>query len=492
MNSAEEMKNTNGATVGAEEPERVDTATSEGSSLRAVVVRGGLLLSLRQAFSVVISVLGFFILARIVGPAEYGRYTTAFAINAFVAGTAQTGIGVFLIRSRRDPDNHVFDVAATFLVVAGCVAMLIEIFVIPRAGTLIGLGQAMPILVALACALPINLLTVPVQARFERRLDYARIAIIQLISQMSFYLVALPLAATGHGAWSLAVGLIFQQILECAAYHIMAHWLPRPAWDWHALKDMLGYSAGFSAASLLWAARGLVNPLIVGALLGVEAVAFVALAIRIVDMLNFVKNATWQLSIAVLSRIQEQPEKLLRALNDGMVLQVLALGPPLLVFLVIGRPIVALALGQRWLPVFDLYPFVAASMLANTLFSMHAFLLYMFRRNWAAASCNAINVGVLAAAAWVLLPRYGIVGYGYAELFTVPTSVFVDLLIRRQLGSPSYAMAFSWLVPLGAAILLYQYAWWTICVAFVPLLSRRNRDALYDYVRLLRPSVLPG
>jgi len=66
------------------------------------------------------------------------------------------------------------------------------------------------------------------------------------------------------------------------------------------------------------------------------------------------------------------------------------------------------------------------------------------------------------------------------------------LLIRRQLGSPSYAMAFSWLVPLGAAILLYQYAWWTICVAFVPLLSRRNRDALYDYVRLLRPSVLPG
>jgi PST family polysaccharide transporter len=294
MSSTGDAQNSENTTSSAEPLARAESELSESSNLKATVVRGGILLALRQAFSVVIGVLGFLILARIVGPTEYGRYTTAFGIHAFIANTAQTGIGVFLIRGSRELEPRTFHAAGSFLVIAGCVAALIEIFVLPRAGALIGLGQAMPILVALACALPVNLLTVPVQARFERKLDYRRIAIVQITSQLAFYAVALPFAIAGYGAWSLAAGLIFQQILECVAYHAMARWLPRPAWDWDLLKDMLGYSAGFSTASLLWAAKGLVNPIIVGSLLGIEAVAFVALAIRIIDMLNFVKNATWQ------------------------------------------------------------------------------------------------------------------------------------------------------------------------------------------------------
>jgi len=460
--------------------------TSETFGLGERIFRGGLLLAARQVLSIVVSVLGFLFLIRFLGPTEYGRYTAAFGINAFTAATAQLGIGVFLVRGAKDPDALTFNIASTFLFVTGVVAAIVELIVATNAGTLIGLGQAMPILAFLALGLPVNLLTIPVQARFERKLDYLRIAVVELTVQLIFYAVSLPLALSGYGAWSLATGLIVQQVLECVLYHVLARWVPRPAWRWSILKDMLRYSIGFSLSSAIWTARGLVNSVIVGSLLGVEAVAFVALAARVIDMLAFVKNATWRLSIAALSKIENDPARLLRALDQGMVLQVLALGPFLVLFALLGRDIVTLALGGRWLPILTLYPFIAVSTLTNAVFSMHSYVLYIFRRNLDVAIFNAIHVSVFAAAAWLLLSSFGIIGYGYAELCAIPTYVALDILLRRRLGSPSYAMVLSWYVPIAAAILLHAFAWWTACVVLVPLAWQRNRTTVILFIRRSR------
>src|ERR1700722_20164631 len=117
------------------EPDGSVHRASRSSSLRTRVVRGGFLLAVRQAISILVSALGFLVTARLLGPTEYGHYSTAFGIHAFVAGIAQAGFGVFLIRRSQDPNEHVFNVASTFLVVTGLFGALVEIFLIPRFGT---------------------------------------------------------------------------------------------------------------------------------------------------------------------------------------------------------------------------------------------------------------------------------------------------------------------------------------------------------------------
>jgi PST family polysaccharide transporter len=99
---------------------------------------------------------------------------------------------------------------------------------------------------------------------------------------------------------------------------------------------------------------------------------------------------------------------------------------------------------------------------------------------------NAIHVSVFAAAAWLLLSSFGIIGYGYAELCAIPTYVALDILLRRRLGSPSYAMVLSWYVPIAAAILLHAFAWWTACVVLVPLAWQRNRTTVILFIRRSR------
>jgi hypothetical protein len=64
----------------------------------------------------------------------------------------------------------------------------------------------------------------------------------------------------------------------------------------------------------------LVNPFIVGNGLGTEAVGFVSLAQRLVDTPCFIRPIVWRIAVAASVRVQ--PKKLVRAIEEGIELQV--------------------------------------------------------------------------------------------------------------------------------------------------------------------------
>ena len=88
---------------------------------------------------------------------------------------------------------------------------------------------------------------------------------------------------------------------------------------------MLSYSLGISASGWVWSLQSLINPLIVGRFAGEAAVGYVALAIRLVDVLGFAKAATYRISIAALAKVQGDRDRLRRAVTEGMGLQILVL-----------------------------------------------------------------------------------------------------------------------------------------------------------------------
>lgn len=84
------------------------------------------------------------------------------------------------------------------------------------------------------------------------------------------------------------------------------------------------YGVSFSAANWVWSARQLVAPLIVRRLLGPEGVAYINLAMRVVEALSFVRAATWRLSVAALAKVQADAVRLRRVMKEAAMLQVSA------------------------------------------------------------------------------------------------------------------------------------------------------------------------
>lgn len=436
--------------------------------LRTAVAKGGLVLVVRQFLSVGLSVVGALLTTRIIGPVQYGTYITAFTIHQFIAGVFGLGVQAYLIRSPVAHGDRLFDIASTFLLGLGCVCGLAEAVAFHLAGGSLGIARAVPVLIFLAVTLPAQLASAPALARLDRQLNYDRVTLVDLLALGAYYGFGIVLAVMGWGAWALAVGWAVQQTISLLGYHWTARWRPRPAWDWAELRQLISYSVLWASSNWIWQARSLVNPFIVGNVLGIEAVGFVSLAQRLVDMLCFTRPIVWRVAMAAFARVQSEPKKLLSAIEDGMELQALAIGPPLIVFAVFGKDLVGILFGERWLPSFDVYPFVATASFVLVLFGMHSAALAVYGRNLAMVVFNAINLAVFAAATFLLLPKLGVRAVGVADIIALSSLAVLEWNFRERVGALSYRRALPMATSVTLALLLSVFTRWA---GLLPLLA---------------------
>ena len=134
----------------------------------------------------------------------------------------------------------------------------------------------------------------------------------------------------------------------------------------------------------------------------------------------------------------------------------------------------------------SVYPYIAIGYLANALFTLHSSVLYVLRRNWHVTSFHIVHVAMFVCAALLLVPRYGVRGYGFAELIAIPAYAVVHRWVMKDVGSPAYRHAFIWFACTALPLLfIRQRPALAIFVVF-PLLWPGTRASMVEYIQLVR------
>ena len=467
----------------------VAVATAEDSSapgqgnLRTQVLHGGVYLFARQFLSLGLSLVGVFVITHLIGPEQYGAYVAAIGVYLYLLNLGQVGVDVYLVRQLGNVAEKEYHVASTLLLVAG----LLEIGLVQVGVNVLSKWVQVtgfePLLRVLIFALPFQLIAIAASARLERRLDYRRVAAVELFGQVSYYLVAVPGAVAGYGGWSLVAGWLFQQACMCVMFHWSARYVPRLRLDWVIVPKIVSYTFGFSLVTWTWQLRALINPLIVGHFLGATAVGQVGMAIRIVEALTFVKAIAWRLSVATLSRIQDDKRKLREAVTQGMQLQMLALAPVLLGFSWLGGLFLPQLLGARWAPILDVFPFIALSYLTNALFNMHSSVLAVFRKNYETTLFHIVHIVLFITASALCVPSMGLVGYGWGEIVALAAYGVLHRITSGVVGSINYRIVAIWWFGSVLGLFWHQLGWWAIAMPFVALLWPDSVRKLLDLYR---------
>jgi O-antigen/teichoic acid export membrane protein len=471
-------------------------------SLRSRVLRGGVHLALRQGMGMVISLAGMFLITLRIGPEQYGVYAAAFGSFYYLQSIAQLGLTVYMVRWQHDqpspatkdaPDNatknisehqvdqnqQIYDQGFTLLLLVSLIGIVLSQFTAPLLASWVKLAGFQPIFQMLCLSLPVVLLTQVPMAKLERELNYQQVAWIELIGQLAYFWVALPVALNGGGAWAPAIGWWAQQLHLLILFFWAAKYTPRLCWQPRLIVDMLRYSVSYSASFWVWQLRALVNPLLVGRFLGAETVGYIALATRMVELLGFVKAATYRLSIAALARLQGNRDRMTQAITEGMALQVLALGPILAVVSWVG-PIAFPLLGAKWIPTMQIFPFIAASLLINALFNLHSSALYALQRNWQVTAFHVIHIAIFFGCGALLIPRMGIIGFGWAEIATILSYAIIHFYLINEVDSPNYRFAGLLAFCFGLALFPYQVGWWVVLVLAAALLWPQTQQQLFS------------
>lgn len=465
---------------------------SKEQPLRQAALKGGAYLAGRQVVSIALKFIGVMLITRALGPASYGAYVSAFNVYQYLLLLGQAGVGVYLLRYQGTVPDQAYTTAYSLLGVMSLVILGAAELGRDGLGALIGVEGFEQVATIMVLALPFQLLSVPATIKLERALNYQAVATLEIAGQLCFYALAVPLVLMGHGPVSLAFAWLLQQIISFGIAHAYIRALPRFSFHPETAKQTLRYAATFSFANWIWQLRMLVNPMIIGPALGAEAVGLVGMTIGLLEMLSIIKTIIWRLSVAILAKVQHDVERLRKAVTEGMELQLLVVGATLLGFGWTGHFIVPWLFGARWAPVMDLYPYVALSYLTVAPFNMHSATLSVLNRNLGLGVYHAVHVVVFATVAYWAVPRYGMVGYGYGELATLPVYYLMHLVLARVIGSPDYRLTALWWVASAIGLFWHQIGLWAIAVPFLALLTPWSLRKIRSYAMLIlakrRPS----
>ncbi len=395
-------------------------------------LRGGLYLAGRYGLGVLVSAGNMLVMTWWLGPHAYGLFVTAISLVAFLAVVSRGGIDTFLVRCEKAPQQGQYETASAIILAMSLAMMVLAALITPLLIRWYGSRDfVLPYLVLLV-TIPTSGLTGVPMAKLERELDFRRIAAIELSGQVLGLIAAVALAWAKAGVWAPVAGQLVWQVFTLAATSRASRLKPRLRLHSEHWGSMCRFGVGMTLSLRTWQLRTLVNPILVGRLAGTEAVAFVALAIRIAEALGTFRLAAGRMAIAALARLQDRKDNFQSALKSALFLQVITLGPLLCAFALAGPFLLRHVIGPKWAPSLLIYPFIAAGVLVNSIFNLQASALFVLEQHWTVMRSYIAHVALLGGGTWLLFPRWGILGYGWAELVACLAYYLIHRRLRNE------------------------------------------------------------
>jgi hypothetical protein len=97
---------------------------------------------------------------------------------------------------------------------------------------------------------------------------------------------------------------------------------------------------------------------------------------------------------------------------------------------------------------------------------------------------HLVHIVLFAGAAWFAVDRFGIVGYGYAEVVALLSYPVIHRSVQKAVGSPDYGISALWWAAIAIGLFWRQLGLWDIALPIVALLCPPSLRQLQLYFRM--------
>lgn len=319
------------------------------SSLSNSGVRAFKWSALSTAARFVLQFLAQVVLARLLGPENYGIFGIGMVVYTFSNFLVGFGFGWSLLQRETLTDQDI-RFAFTWQLIAGCVAMLGLYFAAPWLSVYFRDLRVQPVIEWMSLACLMNAVTSPASNLLQRDLNFKTLGFIQVGSYAIGYLiVGIPMAFMGHGVYSLVAAWLTQAASAMIlSYAVKRH--PVKLLFWYAdSKSAFGVGGAVFLTNIVnWTLNNL-DRVSIGRLLNPQAIGLYTAGYNIATMPNtLLLGALQPAFMAAASKMQSDPKRLGRAYLQ-MLATTWVLILPFFVFLaLISGDLVQLLYGPKW------------------------------------------------------------------------------------------------------------------------------------------------
>jgi PST family polysaccharide transporter len=307
-----------------------------------------------------ISFLVVLVLARLLGPENYGLVTLA----ATMALLGQTLLGETfsqaLIQAKTVEPEHVSSIF-WMLVVAGALSAIGLVLGAGLLASAFGEPALAPLVQALSPLLLLTSLQAVPMALFKRDLDFRSIAMASTSGTVLGGLIGIGMAVGGYGAWSLVANLLAQNGIITAVIWRRSRF--HPLFRYSHVHFLALWSYG-QFTFLLRIAAFMANQgprMVVGYLFGPAELGAFSLGLRIIEiMYQLLTLPAANVAIPVIAKVRDDPARLSRAILGATQLAAMVSAPAYIGLALMAPLAIPIVFGARWSESVEIVQILAA------------------------------------------------------------------------------------------------------------------------------------
>ena len=381
------------------------------SDLDRKLVRGSAWLALSFGGSQIVSFVIAVIVAHFVTPSAFGLVALASVAIVALSLLQESGLGLAIIQ-RRTEVAAAAGTAFVFTAVAGIVLYAAAFGVAPFLANLFSEPRLTEVVRVLALVLILRGLGFVPGALIERELLFARRAKGELGAVMVQATVAIPLAISGLGVWSLVAGQLAGQAVQTAIFWVVTPLRPLPRlFSFKILRELGGFARHVTAANVIHFIEQNVDTATVGRLLGAANVGYYNIAWRLSNLpATGIAYIVGRVMFPAYADLQHDRAAFRNAFLSNVRRVALVSLPVGVGILLAAHPIVVGLFGERWEPAVAPLQILAVYGVTRAFTGTASPVLQAAGKPQLVAMLSLWHLAVLSVALFALTPPYGLRG----------------------------------------------------------------------------------
>lgn len=410
-------------------------ANAEILQIKGKIIGGVFALTTRTFILQIITFVSTFILTILLNPSVFGVYFVVSAFISFLSYFSDVGLAAALIQKHEEPTSDELVSTFTLQQILIGIAVIVCLLLSQTIARFYNLDmEGLFLLRALVVSFLLSSLKTIPSVLLERKLDFSKLVIPQVLETFFFYLVTIILALKGQGIASFAWGALVRGVVGLGAIYYISPWKIRFGLSKSALKHLLAFGIPFQTNSLLALVKDDLMTIFLGKILPFSQIGYIGWAKKWAEIpLRLIMDSVVRVTFPAFSRLAKHREVLGKAIEKSLFFLALFIFP-LTVLLVLGiSPLLSIIPKySKWSP------------------ALLSFYLFAFSSAWAAFSSpliNALNaIGKIKATlvlmiiwtvmTWLLIPLLvWYIGYNGVSLsaFVISFTGIIPFMMMRKI-----------------------------------------------------------
>jgi O-antigen/teichoic acid export membrane protein len=292
----------------------------EVASIKKKSVAGVLALTSRTFVLQIIAFSATFLLTIFLTPQIFGVFYLVSAFISFLSYFSDIGLAAALIQKKEDLTKE--DLVTTFTIQQGLVVtisglallfsgMLSQFYGLDSAG--IWLMRALIVSFFLS-----SLKTIP-SVLLERKLEFSKLVVPQILETVGFYVVAVVMAWKGYGITSFTWAVLIRGVVGLIGIYVVSPWPIRIGFSLPVAKKLMRFGIPFQLNSFLALLKDDLLTIVLGKILTFDQIGYIGWAKKWAEVpLRLIMDSVIRVTFPVFARLQHSKELLAKAIDSTM------------------------------------------------------------------------------------------------------------------------------------------------------------------------------